>query len=225
MYNDDNLAVTWQPTPWDADEATWVDWEHLTPGRPSKKRRKAERKERKRRMKKLRQMHLPDTGTGKLRLIFCDFDGVLNRHSSGPYHLKPELVGRLDRLARATGAVVVVSSWWRCIGVDACRRDLADAGFTGTVIGRTPWLGHNEQWDAWERGTEIQAVLDHLADRVESYVILDDHDRMGKLLPNLVQTVASEGLTNDCVERARAILVGQPPRHNRATGVYELVDA
>jgi SAM-dependent methyltransferase len=157
-----------------------------------------------------RQVRLEDADGHGLRLIFCDFDGVLNQHSSGHYQLLPELVERLDRLARETGAVVVVSSWWRWIGVEALRRDLASAGYHGRVIGRTPWLGEDDYWDARERGTEVQAVLTYLGDRVQSFVILDDHDRMGDLLPYLVQTEATEGLTEADIERAAAILSPRP---------------
>jgi hypothetical protein len=211
--------VTWQTTLWTADAS---DDEFFVGA--SKRDRKRARKAAKRLAKQ--QRFLTDLNTGrslathrrdaqvllegaeepKLRLIFTDFDGVLNQHSSGAYELRDEQVERLDRLARETGAVVVVSSWWRWIGVGALRRDLAAAGFRGRLIGRTPWLGESEQWDAYERGTEIQAVLAYLGERVQSYVILDDHDRMGDLLPHLVQTTASEGLTEADVQAARAIL-------------------
>lgn len=157
-----------------------------------------------------REVRLDDAEGHGLRLIFCDFDGVLNQHASGAYNLMRPLVERLDRLARETGAVVVVSSWWRWIGVEALRRDLASAGYHGRVIGRTPWLGEDDYWDARERGTEVQAVLAYLGDRVESFVILDDHDRMGSLLPYLVQTEATEGLTEADIERAAAILLPRP---------------
>jgi Swiss Army Knife RNA repair-like protein len=176
-----------------------------------------------RREAQVRLEGLPETPG--LRVIFTDFDGVLNQHSSGSYLLKREQVERLDRLARETGAVVVVSSWWRWIGVERLREDLASAGFHGRLIGRTPWLGESEQWDAYERGTEIDAVLRYLADKVESFVILDDHNRMGNLLPYLVQTVASEGLTEADCEMAKCVLLNPVPRQPFASGVYELVDA
>ena len=57
------------------------------------------RRQREQRFAEMRQVSL-EQPSGKLKLIFCDFDGVLNRHSSGSFHLVPELVGRLDRLAR-----------------------------------------------------------------------------------------------------------------------------
>ena len=157
-----------------------------------------------------RQVRLEDAEGHGLRVIFCDFDGVLNQHSSGAYNLMRPLVERLDRPAREAGAVLVVSSWWRWIGVETLRRDLASAGFHGRLIGRTPWLGETQAWDAYERGTEVQAVLDYLGERVESFVILDDHDRMGSLLPHLVQTDASVGLAEADIERARAILLPRP---------------
>ena len=171
------------------------------------------------------QVKLENADDPKLRVIFTDFDGVLNQHRSGSYLLKPEQVERLDRLARETGAVVVVSSWWRWIGVERLREDLASAGFHGRLIGRTPWMGESEQWDAYERGVEIDAVLRYLDGRVESFVILDDHNRMGNLLPYLVQTVATEGLTEADCEIAKGILLNPVPRQPFASGVYEMVDA
>jgi len=212
--------VSWQPSFSADDDWTLGMYPYTAQPKLSKKERKAAKKAAKRatqtarvareaRLADLRQVTVERT-EDKLRLIFCDFDGVLNRHSSGAYGLVDELVERLDRLARETGAVVVVSSWWRCMGVAAMRRDLAAAGFSGRVIGRTPWLGETEAWDARERGTEVQAVLTYLGDRVQSFVILDDHDRMGDLLPYLVQTVATEGLTEADIERAAAILSPRP---------------
>lgn len=159
------------------------------------------------RLAERREVRVEDAPTGKLRVIFCDFDGVLNQHRRGAYELSREHVERLDRLARETGAVLVVSSWWRNMGVARLRDDLASAGFHGRLIGRTPWLSDSDAWDAWERGTEIGAVLRYLGDRVESYVILDDHDRMGEHLHKLVQTDPANGLTEVEVEMARALLV------------------
>jgi hypothetical protein len=248
---DDNLMnyepdVTWlaTSTPWpDAEE--WVSDRDSMPLWSSKKARKKARKRAKRlqRLAAMQRSLWPQAAPsprwtprprtidrtvvleptdGKLRLIFTDFDGVLNQHASGAYELAPAQVSRLERLAAETGAVVVVSSWWRWIGVAALRRDLAIAGFTGRLIGRTPWLGETDAWDARERGTEIDAVLAYLGDRVESFVILDDHNRMGGLLPSLVQTVSTVGLTDADVERARAVLLAPPPQ--RLATVTELVD-
>lgn len=213
--------VTWQPSlDDDWTLAMYPDW-------PKQKLGKKARKKAKKLARKLarleqtyvpaparplreRQVRLDDAEGHGLRLIFCDFDGVLNQHASGNYELLPELVERLDRLARECGAVLVVSSWWRWIGVEQLRSDLASAGFHGRLIGRTPWLGEDEMWDARERGIEIDAVLAYLGDRVQTFVILDDHDRMGRLMPHLVQTVAADGLTESDIERAAAILLPRP---------------
>jgi hypothetical protein len=150
-------------------------------------------------------------------LIFCDIDGVLNDSPRGAYRLLPELVGRVDALAREANARLVVSSWWRWMGVPTLRRDLAAAGFTGKVIGRTPWLGDTDAWDARERGIEIQAVLDYLGDSVEGIVILDDHDRMGRLLPWLVQTDGMTGITDDDLATAMDVLHAQAPGNKKVT--------
>jgi hypothetical protein len=243
MTSDWTPAVGWQQTALAWDDGDWTL--AMYPSAPlSKHERKAAKKAAKRARRRAkaerafldcpnpprltrmpREVMLEDVPASKLRVIFCDFDGVLNQHSSGKYELLHEQVERLDRLARETGAVVVVSSWWRWIGVARLRDDLASAGFHGRLIGRTPWMGETEQWDALERGIEIDAVLRYLGERVESFVILDDHNRMGDHLPFLVQTTAVEGLSEDNLEAARRILEAATPRDSVAIYVSELVDA
>jgi hypothetical protein len=149
-----------------------------------------------------------------MRVVFLDVDGVLNslayydrcnRRPPGP-PIDPEAVARLDRLARAAKATVVVrSSWRRMFKLPVLRGLLRDNGYIGPVVGRTPYLSDGC------RGDEIQLWLDRygrLFRPVSSFVILDDADDMAHLAARLVRTRYEDGLTDADVERALALLVG-----------------
>lgn len=119
-----------------------------------------------------------------MRIIFLDFDGVLNSHefiarvppNGGVVGLDPIACERLVDLVERTEARVVVSSTWRH---NRDRRQLSDLlGFN--VLGRTPrWLHKTPGgiYAAESRGQEIQAWLDAADDygrEVESFVIIDN---------------------------------------------------
>lgn len=146
-----------------------------------------------------------------IKVIFLDFDGVLNnnvwireRCAAGDQHLiltdvMPEHVSLLNQIIERSGAKVVISSSWRHhYGLfdnfsrtgrdsgDSLKAILERAGFKGELIGRTPdgWPGirFSEQR---LRGKEIQAWLDEWHSmgkpRVEAFVILDDSDDMAHM--------------------------------------------
>ena len=79
-----------------------------------------------------------------MKIIFVDFDGVLNsleshcagfRDNRGLATLCPEHVARLNTIIDATGAVCVISSTWRRMHTQGQNiRFLVAAGFTGEVI-------------------------------------------------------------------------------------------
>jgi HAD domain in Swiss Army Knife RNA repair proteins len=163
-----------------------------------------------------------------MKIIFLDFDGVLNSHSwwdslseaekTDVMGLDPVAVARLHHLVCATSARVVVSSTWRH-GRSRTRLQtiLADAGFGGQVLGTTPeWLRKSDGgiYCAEERGQEIQAWLDaapRYGHDVESFVILDDNSDMAHLMDRLVQTTTKDGLQDEHVERAIEMLTEPPP--------------
>lgn len=154
-------------------------------------------------------------GGAPRRVVFLDFDGVLNSRASHddavPQHpalrLNREMVAWLNLLCRRTGAVVVLSTSWRTrIDATGCSVDCAGAlahlGFTGKVIGATPafaaWPGVHTP-----RADEIRAWL--AANPVDAFVTLDDHsdadvDGCG------VRTDVRIGLTMADVEAATRIL-------------------
>jgi hypothetical protein len=146
------------------------------------------------------------------RIIFLDIDGVLNSNAwyerFGYQHIpRPPLdrdaVRRLDRIVRATGAFLVISSSWR--GDPRLSSWLMEHGCSGVVVGRTPRIA------GVERGIEIAHWLRLNARSgipIRSFVILDDGDDMAGLQPWLVQTTQEYGLQDDDVDRAITLLRG-----------------
>lgn len=150
-----------------------------------------------------------------MRVIFLDFDGVLNsvrwhvarRESGADMHegrgarpcLDPEAVKVLNGIVGSYhDAVVVVTSTWR-IGTPRAKLAgwLRDAGFTGIVFGATP------RFPGQPRGKEIQDWLDFFAQHpsrrlgpVTHFVILDDDTDMLDLYPKLVHIDDEAGLTD-----------------------------
>lgn len=139
-----------------------------------------------------------------MRVVFLDFDGVV---ICPPNFRKPcpDRIGLLNRLLKATGAVVVVSSTWR-IGrpVGELQRMLCEAGFTGEVVGKTPVieaLPNSPLWPGTERGVEVQAWLS--IHRVDSYVVLDDDSHRGPIPEDRwILTKFDEGLTEHAIGEA-----------------------
>ncbi len=157
-----------------------------------------------------------------MRVIFLDFDGVLNSnqfrtqgggHGFGVQQIDPAAAARLEKIVRATGAKIVVSSSWRHIWTTEQIAEMLEqvgAERAGrAVIDRTPsGLGN--------RGQEIQEWLDLDPERsavnpdhepVQSYVILDDdNDMTPEQQPRLVHVNPQRGLTDQDVAEAISIL-------------------
>jgi hypothetical protein len=141
-----------------------------------------------------------------MKVVFLDIDGVLNsseylyspRHVSGSRKIDPLAVERLNRITDATGAVVVVSSTWRIMGLDPIRALLAEHGVKAPIIDVTPE----------DNGTRGQQIGNWLSSHdVESFVIFDDDNDMGDLARALVQTDFEFGLADKHVSEAMAILL------------------
>jgi hypothetical protein len=152
----------------------------------------------------------------KLRVVFLDFDGVLNADTTevpagselwSAAQLDSCLVARLDRLIHHADARVVISSSWRKIhDTEALAGLLASRGFTGRILGVTPALHRSADGIPVVRGHEIARWLDAHPD-VEGYAILDDDELfLPHQEPHLVRTDASCGLTEADVARAIACL-------------------
>ena len=100
--------------------------------------------------------------TLSIKVVFLDFDGVLNSKEffKSPRHeeseagaLDPEAIARLNRLLAATGAVVVISSSWRHgYTVGALASMLESRGFVGAYTTRR---GTGSRRPARSEGTRL----------------------------------------------------------------------
>lgn len=161
-----------------------------------------------------------------MKIVFLDFDGVINRGSG---RFLPELVERLNRITRTADAHIVVHSSWRWArSVRELTNILDDAGVLGPVLDKCPspvvyqqtpeglWVGE-EDWEAFkgniatndERAIAIQRWLDEHPE-VTRFVILDDCNALGHFVgtPGFLRTDMREGLTDHHVERAIRHLAG-----------------
>jgi HAD domain in Swiss Army Knife RNA repair proteins len=175
----------------------------------------------------------------RLKLVFLDFDGVLNsadfftglREAEGDQaqcsdRLDPAAVARLNRLLTATSAKVVVSSSWRLFSDTSTVETLFDVlrkhGFQGEILGLTPYMGDCQHGDyrceEAHRGHEIAAWLAtwKSLDKVPPpdldpvFVILDDGSDMIPHMDRLVQTSWETGLLDVHIDRCIKLLTGDP---------------
>ncbi len=164
-----------------------------------------------------------------MRIVFLDFDGVLNSHEymrdRAPAEERASVTGldrvavaRLNRMVESGCAEVVVSSSWRHgRTLHELRVILADAGFTGEVVGKTPDCAHKPEGGLWHgamRGNEVQSWLD-LAPlfgiEVTQFVIVDDDSDMAHLADRHIKTTFETGLTDADVDRAVRMLDEERP--------------
>jgi len=163
-----------------------------------------------------------------MKILFLDFDGVLNSTAfairvqgedrKGVMGLDPVAVARVNRVCAETGAEVVVSSTWRRQRTRTRLQEiLREVGFTGKVRGKTandvPCTDPLSKRHFGERGDEIQAWLNSAVLcglEIESFVILDDDMDMRHLADRLIKTNFAEGLLDEHVERAIAMLKSPP---------------
>ena len=140
------------------------------------------------------------------KVIFLDFDGVLNNYYN-PLHarrcLSPIYIGNLNSLLSIVPDVkIVISSTWRIIrDLKQLKDVLALAGFKHphVVIDTTPRISGSQ------RGQEIDQWLSDNKD-VLSFVILDDDSDMDPHMDHLVKTNGYTGLTKNDVTQAASIL-------------------
>ncbi len=145
-----------------------------------------------------------------MKVLFLDIDGVLATlawmRSIGALwdcapieQIDPTLCARLERVLSRTGAVIVVSSGWRCDAdtpTDVIEAILRSRGApSARVIGSTP-----DPWTGSMRGHEIQRWLDAHPE-VTRFAIVDDEGGMLHLAPMLLKTTLEHGLLDEHVER------------------------
>ena len=144
--------------------------------------------------------------TEPCKLVFLDFDGVLNCDISigelgTRYKFWPPSIKALNLLLAQSGGRIVISSTWRehwTLSENAA--SLQKAGLLpGRVVGKTRVSGG-------ERGLEIDSWLKSVPYAVESFVILDDKDDMAMHRQRLVQVDSRCGLSEKDVRQALEIL-------------------
>jgi len=146
-----------------------------------------------------------------MKIIFLDFDGVLNRFDE-PESLRAlskTCMVHMNTLVEKTDSSIVVSSVWRLLRTVADLRGImVNAGFKfpAKVIGKTPRLKYDPLTHP-ERGEEIDAWMKTYPKEIETFVILDDDSDMHPHMDKLVQTDSNIGLTPEDVEKCVKILL------------------
>lgn len=173
-------------------------------------------------------------------IIFLDIDGVLNRHvfnrEAGSGTIDPKCVKQLNRILRATGAKIVLSSAWRYM---IHRRAMTLKGFdyllrthgviADSVVGMTdvdercagcrhryqmvkdpiqkPRTRCAQCWAPMNRASQIWRWMTNNCDVAWKYIILDDMD-MGCSLAKLKIVLCDGriGLTRRLADRAIEML-------------------
>lgn len=161
------------------------------------------------------------TGRGKnLKVIFLDVDGVLN---SEPYYMKhmedlrkhpidPDGVERLARIIRETEAKIVLSSSWRGgWDPDPEKRDIDGKILSAALeVYGLSIFDKTGRIEYGRRAKEIKAWIHQSAEKIESFVILDDCNYAWEahgLKNRWVRTdFVDGGLLDEDVEKAIEIL-------------------
>lgn len=150
-------------------------------------------------------------GRSKMKLIFLDFDGVLNnekttvRMSDGFIGLDYENVNRLNEIVAATDGRIVFSTSWRLLYSEKeLNHFLVLAGYKGLeAVGQTPRM--------FSRDHDIRQCLKENIGKWRKYTILDDDGAIANdktLLSKWVATNPKFGLTKLDVYKAVGILNG-----------------
>lgn len=162
------------------------------------------------------------------KIIFLDIDGVLNsarwdaQISKGSprdrfgYAFDPIAVKNLSKIIAETGADIVVSSSWKCHGLDGMQEMWEERNLPGRVIGITPNtisdemllnMNLDEMDEVALRGPEIEEWLSLHGKKVGHYVILDDVDSfLASQKTHLVLTNPNVGLREEDATKAVEIL-------------------
>lgn len=150
-----------------------------------------------------------------MRVIFLDFDGVLNSHKWQTTRQHPNLafdphtIDLLNGLVEAADAKVVFSTSHRhWTTIEALAGALEWYGFYArTQHGLPRVIGKTADYvpGAAERGDEVKAWLDENAG-VSEWVCLDDDNDFSCMPDRLVQTSYEVGLTPEDVHKALRVL-------------------
>ena len=154
--------------------------------------------------------HHPISGEeGKIKVIFLDVDGVINKRGT-PFRTingiltmaAPELVYRLNLVVDRTDCELVLSSSWR--HHPDWRKAMKASGIVKPFLDCTPYRVDHKKYgipfDMLCRGHNIQGWLDTHPE-VERYAIIDDcPDMLNSQRQNFFQTNAIHGLTQEIAD-------------------------
>ena len=166
------------------------------------------------------------------KIIFLDFDGVLNtehyqrllQYEGEPWQDKhgalfdPQAVEQLQRIVDATHADIVIESSWKYLGLDAMQRMWEDRHLPGRVVDITPSAVSDSVLLSADlditapsslhcKGAEIASWLADYKMQDAPYVILDDeYVILESQQPHLVMTNPYDGITIDIATIAINVL-------------------
>ena len=163
------------------------------------------------------------------KIIFLDFDGVLNtehyqgllRYQGEPWQdehgafFDPNAVKQLRRIIDATGAVIVIESSWKYLGLDAMKELWKVRNLPGRVVDITPssvsdeyLLKNLDTTMIHCKGMEIASWLSEQAEDIRYTIIDDEYVILDSQLPHFILTNPYEGITEEQTNRAISILNG-----------------
>lgn len=168
------------------------------------------------------------------KIIFLDFDGVLNTEHYQRFlsfqgkawedeygaFFDPESVLQLRRIVEATNADIVIESSWKFYGLETMQEMWKRRNMPGKVIDITPssvsdsWLLAADLNDINPamghcKGMEIASWLSDNAPKDARYVIIDDeHVIMESQSPYFLLTDSYDGITAEIADKAISILNG-----------------
>jgi hypothetical protein len=151
-----------------------------------------------------------------VRLLFLDFDGVMNRITPAGYdplhpRLAPELVARVARLVDQYSLGVVVSSSWR-ENYSLSKLDILLAQSGGERIARK-LIGVTPIYERMPKRKYLRAseVADYLRDNAPgaAHVVLDDSAKHNFPADRFVHVNGKFGFQEADFERAVAVLAAQ----------------
>lgn len=168
------------------------------------------------------------------KIIFLDFDGVLNtEHNQNMLLYKGKAwkdkhgaffdlkaVAELNRIVEETKADIVIESSWKYLGLEAMRQMWRDRNMPGNVIDVTPssasnnWLLNanldemdpaHTQW----KGVEIASwIAENLHDENRYVIIDDEYVILDSQLPHFILTNPYDGIIPELADRAIKLLNG-----------------
>ncbi len=162
------------------------------------------------------------------KILFLDIDGVLNTklwygkmdndtpRDKWGYVFDPMSVANLKRIVDETGAEIVISSSWKCIGLPELRKMWKARKLPGSIIDATPdCMSDMELMDldldlidpGMNRGYEIREWLARHGKQVSSYVIIDDqYGMLPEQQAHVIITNSAIGITDADANMAIEIL-------------------